>query len=308
MIVVGACCRRPRRRSTRPSSAARGRRRRAGCSPCRRRRPPGCPAIGSCTTRPSRVPAGPGGPASSGRSVSSTHDRRGRRAGRVVAEVRAHQLAVPRPRVLGVGRRVDARVAAAGADVALERRLLGVVEHVARRRQEDHRRRSARGCRRVNSVASSVRVDLEVVAASPSFWIAAMPGRDRVVPEARPSWRRRAPGSARRRVVRGRAPVTGTSRVAVPPLPSVTVSLAVVVAGRRCTCATGSAGRRRPCRRRRSPTRSVSVVAVRRRSPRPSNCTGSGAKPIVGVAVADGITGAGCSVRGSPQPRRCRRP
>ena len=65
-------------------------------------------------------------------------DRRGGRAVRVVAEVRAHQLAVPRPAVLGVGRRVDADVAVPAADVALERRLRGVRERVTRRGQEDH--------------------------------------------------------------------------------------------------------------------------------------------------------------------------
>ncbi len=54
---------------------------------------------------------------------------------RVAVEVRADQLAVPRPVVLGVGRRVDARVPAAVLDVALERGLLVVVEDVARRGQ-----------------------------------------------------------------------------------------------------------------------------------------------------------------------------
>ena len=63
-------------------------------------------------------------------------DGRGRRSGRVRAEVAADQLAVPRPRVLGVGRGVDAGVAAAGLDEALERRLLRVVEHLAGRREE----------------------------------------------------------------------------------------------------------------------------------------------------------------------------
>ena len=57
---------------------------------------------------------------------------------RVVAEVGADEPAVPRPVVLGVRRGVNARVAAAGPDVALERGLLGGVEHVAGRAQEDH--------------------------------------------------------------------------------------------------------------------------------------------------------------------------
>ena len=65
-------------------------------------------------------------------------DRRGRRSGRVVAEVAAEHLAVPGPRVLGVGRGVDADVAAARLDVVLERGLLRVVEDVAGRGEEDH--------------------------------------------------------------------------------------------------------------------------------------------------------------------------
>ena len=64
-------------------------------------------------------------------------DGRGRGAGRVVVEVGADQVAVPRPVVLGVGGRVDAGVAAAGLDVALERRLLGRGEHVTGGGEED---------------------------------------------------------------------------------------------------------------------------------------------------------------------------
>ena len=45
--------------------------------------------------------------------------------GGVAGEVGADQPAVPGPAVLGVGRGVDARVAATLADVILERRLLG---------------------------------------------------------------------------------------------------------------------------------------------------------------------------------------
>ena len=52
-------------------------------------------------------------------------DGRGRGARRVVVEVGADEVAVPGPVVLGVGGRVDAGVAAAGLDVALERGLLG---------------------------------------------------------------------------------------------------------------------------------------------------------------------------------------
>ena len=57
----------------------------------------------------------------------------------MAAEVRAHQLPVPGPAVLRVGGRVDARVAAAPAHVALECALLRIVEHVTGREQEDHR-------------------------------------------------------------------------------------------------------------------------------------------------------------------------
>ena len=53
-------------------------------------------------------------------------------------KVRAGQAAVPRPGVLGVGGRVDAGVAVTGADEALKRGLLCVVEHVARGRVEHH--------------------------------------------------------------------------------------------------------------------------------------------------------------------------
>ena len=54
-------------------------------------------------------------------------------------KLRADEAAVPGPVVLGVGRRVDADPAAARADVPLEGRLLGVVEDVTRRQQEDDR-------------------------------------------------------------------------------------------------------------------------------------------------------------------------
>ena len=64
-------------------------------------------------------------------------DGRGRGARRVVVEVGADEVAVPGPVVLGVGRRVDAGVAAAGLDVALERGLLGRVEHVTGGGEED---------------------------------------------------------------------------------------------------------------------------------------------------------------------------
>ena len=111
--------------------------RHAASSRCRRRRPRRPQAPGSCTTRP-RAASGFGRPVRGVVIGVLDVDRRGRRSGRMVAEVRAHQLAVPGPRVLGVGRGVDAHVAAATLDVALERRLLGVVERVARGREEDH--------------------------------------------------------------------------------------------------------------------------------------------------------------------------
>jgi hypothetical protein len=56
----------------------------------------------------------------------------------VVAEVGADEAAVPRPRVLGVGGGVDAEVAVAGPDVALEGGLLRVVEDVAGGAEPDH--------------------------------------------------------------------------------------------------------------------------------------------------------------------------
>lgn len=64
-------------------------------------------------------------------------DGRGRGARGVVVEVGADQVAVPGPRVLGVGGRMDAGVPATGLDVALERALLGLVEHVAGGGEED---------------------------------------------------------------------------------------------------------------------------------------------------------------------------
>ena len=57
----------------------------------------------------------------------------------MAAEVRADELAVPRPLVFRVGGRVDAGKSATAAHVALERALLGTVEHIAGREQEDHR-------------------------------------------------------------------------------------------------------------------------------------------------------------------------
>ncbi len=56
----------------------------------------------------------------------------------VGGEPGTHELTVVRPVVLGVGRRVDADVAAARGDVGLEGGLLGGVQHVAGGAQEDH--------------------------------------------------------------------------------------------------------------------------------------------------------------------------
>ena len=102
--------------------------------------------------------------------------------GRVALEVGADQPAVPLPAVLGVGRGVDAGVAAAGLDVLLERRLLGRVERVAGGGEEDHGVVLAeRGGGEVGGVLRPV--DGDPVAArdladrGPS-------DRDRVVPEA----------------------------------------------------------------------------------------------------------------------------
>ncbi len=74
-----------------------------------------------------------------GRVVAVLDDRGGFLDLRVGVEVRTHQIAVPRPVVLGVRGRVHTRVPAAVGDVALERRLLVVVEHVTRGGQPDHR-------------------------------------------------------------------------------------------------------------------------------------------------------------------------
>ena len=127
--------------------------------------------------------------------MSSTRTVAVGRAGRVVAEVRAHQLAVPGPRVLGVGRRVDAHVAAAAADVALERRLLGVVERVTRGREEHHGVVVGQDVvvedRGESSVASTWKL-LSV----PELLDRGDARRDRVVAEARRLARRRARGTA----------------------------------------------------------------------------------------------------------------
>jgi hypothetical protein len=56
--------------------------------------------------------------------------------GGVLLEVRAHELAVERPVVFGVRRRVHADVAAAAADPGFERRLSGCVQRIARGHQE----------------------------------------------------------------------------------------------------------------------------------------------------------------------------
>lgn len=53
--------------------------------------------------------------------------------------MRPEQLAVPGPVRLGVGGRVNTRVAAARPGEAFEGGLLGFVEHVARGEEEDHR-------------------------------------------------------------------------------------------------------------------------------------------------------------------------
>jgi hypothetical protein len=101
---------------------------------------------------------------------------------RVALEVGPDEVAVEGPVVLRVSRGVDADVPAAIGDVVLEGRLLIVVEHVARRAQEDHgvvlpkvvgteRRRVLRG------------VDREVVG-RPELFDTGHARLDRVVPEA----------------------------------------------------------------------------------------------------------------------------
>ena len=80
----------------------------------------------------------------------------------MIAEVGADEAAVPRPVVLRVRRRVDADPAATRVDVALERRLLDVVEHVARREQEDDGA-VAREVRVAEGATVLRRIDVEAV-------------------------------------------------------------------------------------------------------------------------------------------------
>ena len=65
------------------------------------------------------------------------YDGRLQSSRRMTWKVRAHQLAVPRPAIFGVGGGMDARKAAPGLDVILHRRLLGRVEYVAGRVEKD---------------------------------------------------------------------------------------------------------------------------------------------------------------------------
>ena len=58
---------------------------------------------------------------------------------RMALEIRADQLAIPGPFVFGVRRRVYADISAALLDVALEGRLLVVIQHIAGRIQKHHR-------------------------------------------------------------------------------------------------------------------------------------------------------------------------
>src|SRR6478609_193913 len=73
------------------------------------------------------------------RAGSVFHDHVGGLNRWVLAKIGPDEPAVPGPVVLRVRRRVNADEAFARADEALEGRLLGVVEHVARRTQENHR-------------------------------------------------------------------------------------------------------------------------------------------------------------------------
>src|SRR5689334_12332089 len=56
---------------------------------------------------------------------------------RMAGEIGADQLAIPRPVVLSIARRMDADEPAAGADIPLERCLLLRVENIPGRAQED---------------------------------------------------------------------------------------------------------------------------------------------------------------------------
>ena len=82
---------------------------------------------------------------------------RGRLDRRMAGERRAHELAVERPPVFRIGRRVDPDEAVAVPDVSLEGGLLGLSEHVARRQEEDDRVvRGERGVREGRGVLGGV--------------------------------------------------------------------------------------------------------------------------------------------------------
>ena len=167
------------------------------------------------------VHARPGGGQAGGRGLVGVLDLdgRGRRSGRVRAEVAADQLAVPRPRVLGVGRRVDAGVAAAGLDEALERRLLRVVEHLAGRREE-HDDVVVREVRVGELRGVLGRGHGEAVGRARAAGSRRSPAGSSHA-GTRPSWRRRArsracpaPGRARQRPTTARTPARRRTRAA----------------------------------------------------------------------------------------------
>ena len=70
------------------------------------------------------------------RRVASIDDQRGLLDCRMIQEVRPDETPVPRPVVLGIGRRVDPDETAALLDVALEGRLLFGVEYISAGVQE----------------------------------------------------------------------------------------------------------------------------------------------------------------------------
>ena len=122
----------------------------------------------------------------------------------------------------------------------------------------------------------------------PSAWIAAIGRSGSSRAGRRPSWRTPAPAAWRRRCRRP-APAPGCPCVAVPPLPSLTVSLTVLApAVVNVVDAVAPVASAVPL-----PSKSHEYVSA---SPSASvaaavNDVASGAKPAVGVAVAEVMTG-----------------
>ena len=85
------------------------------------------------------APLPAGGQMASGRMNSVGHVNLALLDGRMAVEISPHQVAVPSPVVLGVGRRVDTHKTAATADVAFECPLLVRGQYIAGRIEKNHR-------------------------------------------------------------------------------------------------------------------------------------------------------------------------